>query len=375
MPAPTLDTQEPTRRITAYRVVALTIILGVLGLWAYALTRKAEPAPDKLDDAAFSVSAQDICTATMAQLDQLPQAFQSASADDRADVVAQTDTDLGAMLDALRANVPAAERDQGMLNEWIGDWQTYLDNRIDYVNRLARTTTHGSTWPRRTGARSRWPSIASLRSMTCRRAARRKTSASPRPAEAAPSEANQAVVHAVARELGQCHPTDVFGFVVAGRLTPWWCEDDVADIEMRVRRPHPRAEHVDVEIDRRPHDLQTGDACLFGRLAKNATSPRSASPSACPPGCSQRPALACSIRSSRSRSSCTTKAEPVKCPASHVRNSESGCSFANADPRPAVGAGRHRRARPAQRRGHELRHGRHSDLPSRTIAKDARRRH
>ena len=23
-----------------------------------------------------------------------------------------------------------------MLDEWIGDWQTYLDNRIDYVARL-----------------------------------------------------------------------------------------------------------------------------------------------------------------------------------------------------------------------------------------------
>ena len=50
--------------------------------------------------------------------------------------MAQTDEDLGAMLDSLRAIVPTAERDQGMLNEWIGDWQTYLDNRIDYVNRL-----------------------------------------------------------------------------------------------------------------------------------------------------------------------------------------------------------------------------------------------
>jgi hypothetical protein len=136
VPAAPVETPEPTRRITAYRVVAIAILIGVLGLWAYALTRKAEPAPDKLDDAAFSVSAQNICEATMTQLDQLPQAFQSASAADRANVVAQTDTDLGAMLDSLRAIVPAAERDQGMLNEWIGDWQTYLDNRIDYVNRL-----------------------------------------------------------------------------------------------------------------------------------------------------------------------------------------------------------------------------------------------
>ncbi len=136
MPAAPVETPEPTRRITPYRVVAISIVVGMVALWAYVLTRQAGPAPDKLDDATFAVSAQNICDTTMAQLDQLPQAFESASASDRADVVAQTDEDLGAMLDSLRAIVPTAERDQRMLNEWIGDWQTYVDNRIDYVTRL-----------------------------------------------------------------------------------------------------------------------------------------------------------------------------------------------------------------------------------------------
>jgi hypothetical protein len=136
VPAAPVETPEPTRRITPYRVVAISIVIGMLAMWAFVLTRKAQPAPDKLDDAAYAVSAQRICDTTMAQLDQLPQAFESPSASDRADVVTQTDTYLGAMLDSLRAIVPTVERDQGMLNEWIGDWQTYLDNRIDYVTRL-----------------------------------------------------------------------------------------------------------------------------------------------------------------------------------------------------------------------------------------------
>ena len=136
MPLPTLDAPPNTPRFSAYRIVAVSLVIGMVALWAFVLTRKAEPAPDLLDDGSFAVSAQNLCDATMSQLEQLPQAFQSASASDRADVVAQTNTDLGNMLDSMRAVVPAAERDQGMLDEWIGDWQTYLDNRIDYVARL-----------------------------------------------------------------------------------------------------------------------------------------------------------------------------------------------------------------------------------------------
>jgi hypothetical protein len=135
-PVDSPETPERSRRVTPYRVVALLIVVGMVALWAYVLTRKAEPPPDKLDDPAFAVNAQAVCESTMTQLDQLPQAFQSATPSDRADVVAESNEDLGFMLDSLRATVPTAERDQGMLDEWLGDWQLFLDNRIDYVNRL-----------------------------------------------------------------------------------------------------------------------------------------------------------------------------------------------------------------------------------------------
>ena len=136
---PTLDappSSSSPRRVIAYRVVAIGIVLGMVLLWTFVLTRKASPPPDELDDKAFASTAQSTCSTTKAALDQLPQAFQSQSASDRADVVTQSNEELGAMLVTLRAAVPPAERDQRMLTEWIGDWQIYLDNRIDYVDRL-----------------------------------------------------------------------------------------------------------------------------------------------------------------------------------------------------------------------------------------------
>jgi hypothetical protein len=136
VPVPTLDEPADARRITPYRVVAVLLLVGMVALWAYVLTRTASPPPDKLDDATFAPKAQQVCDATMVRVDQLPQAFQSESAADRADVVDQIDADLATMLDTLRAEVPAAERDSRMLTEWLDDWETYLGNRVDYVQRL-----------------------------------------------------------------------------------------------------------------------------------------------------------------------------------------------------------------------------------------------
>lgn len=133
---PTLDTPPASRRRTPYRVAVVVILVAMVALWAYVLTRQPQRQPDALDDPAFAATAQTTCASTMHALDQLPQAFESQTATERADVVAQTNDDLGAMLADLREAVPVAERDQRMLTEWIGDWQTYLDNRIDYVERL-----------------------------------------------------------------------------------------------------------------------------------------------------------------------------------------------------------------------------------------------
>jgi hypothetical protein len=141
---PTSPTRTPTpaRRVTLGRAVAVVIVLGVALLWIYALTRQPEPAPDLLDDATFSTHAEQTCARTLQQLDRLPPAHEAAAATERAAVVEQSNQELAAMLTDLRAAMPAGERDRRMLEEWLGDWRTYLDNRLDYVDRLR---TEGDT--------------------------------------------------------------------------------------------------------------------------------------------------------------------------------------------------------------------------------------
>ncbi len=124
------------RRVTPYRVTILVILVGVAALWGYALTRQPQPPPDRLDDTAWSERAEEVCASNADARDALPQAFQTDDPLERADVVEQANAELDTMLATLRADLPASERDRSMLDEWLGDWSVYVQNRRDFVERL-----------------------------------------------------------------------------------------------------------------------------------------------------------------------------------------------------------------------------------------------
>jgi hypothetical protein len=117
-------------------VVIVLILLGIAGLWAYALTRQPQPPPDRIDDGSFAARAVEICMSTTAARDVLPQAFETDDPAERARVVEDSNAVLAVMLNQLRAIAPAAERDHRMLSEWLGDWDVYLNNRREYAQRL-----------------------------------------------------------------------------------------------------------------------------------------------------------------------------------------------------------------------------------------------
>ena len=255
----------------------------------------------------------------------------SSTALDRADVVARTDEDLGAMLDFLFAlRVPsgadggAGSRDVERVDRRLG--RPYSSTTGSTTSTASATTrTLGSMMSRRrTGARSRWQSTASPRSTTCRPAARPRTSASPSPFEAAPSEAQEAGVDVVApaarpespigcRRIPRCRSA------LSTRLEPtrgsrtsrWVCGGPTTGRKTWMSRSIAGRTTV-----------QTRDARLLRCLRGVRRHPDPLGRRRARRAATTSPAFACSINSSRSRSSCTTKAEPVKCPASQVRRSE-----------------------------------------------------
>jgi hypothetical protein len=136
VPTDAEEKSTPVRRVTAGRTVAVVILLGIALLWIYALTRQPEPPPDRLDDATYAVAAEQICSAAVQEIDRLPQAHDATTPTERAEIVAQSNIVLSSMLSSLERAAPPGERDRRMLDEWLGDWSVYLENRRDYVDRL-----------------------------------------------------------------------------------------------------------------------------------------------------------------------------------------------------------------------------------------------
>jgi hypothetical protein len=139
-PGPELEDAEPLsvgRRLS--RVLAVVVAVGIAGLWAYALWGPVQRTPQgRLDTATFPGVAEPICAEALAAIDALPPAYESRDAAVRADVVDDANDALAVMLDRLEAVAPPTTDDDGrMIDEWLGDWRTFLGDRERYVEALA----------------------------------------------------------------------------------------------------------------------------------------------------------------------------------------------------------------------------------------------
>jgi hypothetical protein len=121
------------------RFLALGVAVAIAALWAYALWGPTEKnPPGLLADTTVATQFESICTDAAGQIGALPPAFATRDAGARAEVVAEANGYLDTMLLRLRQAAPSADsgNDGRMIQEWLGDWQTYLGNRQDYVTAL-----------------------------------------------------------------------------------------------------------------------------------------------------------------------------------------------------------------------------------------------
>lgn len=119
------------------RVAAGAAMIGMLAFWIWGLSPLAPRGhPDELDDDAFPVFAEARCAEALVAIDQVPSALEAQTPLDRAGQLTATNGVLFTMVEDLRANVPAAERDNELISRWLDDWDTYLDDREVYRTRL-----------------------------------------------------------------------------------------------------------------------------------------------------------------------------------------------------------------------------------------------
>lgn len=118
------------------RILALLVAVAMIALWGYALFGPTDKTfPGKLADPTFAGQAEPICTVAAGQLAVLQPAYATQEPGARADVLEQANQYLASMLTGLSAVAPAADsgNDGRMIQEWLGDWRTYLGDRERYV--------------------------------------------------------------------------------------------------------------------------------------------------------------------------------------------------------------------------------------------------
>lgn len=126
--------------------VAAAVVLAMLGMWGYIFVYHASGAwrsetPGRMDDPAFATAAEPLCQAAVRRTEALPEAWESETAAERAEVVATANAELRALVAGLGRIEVSGEGDRAMAEQWIGDWDRYVADREDYVERLRTDPT------------------------------------------------------------------------------------------------------------------------------------------------------------------------------------------------------------------------------------------
>ena len=111
------------------------LIVGFAAFWVWALFFASKEAINKVEDRAWAERAEEIC----ARYDVQIRALEGEANPDiqvRADLVVESTNLLAAMLDEITDPLPSDEKGRAIVPDWKADYETLLDDRYRYAERL-----------------------------------------------------------------------------------------------------------------------------------------------------------------------------------------------------------------------------------------------
>jgi hypothetical protein len=131
------DTADTAPRTRFGLIFAVVVVVAIVVMWIYLFLIADPNVPDQLDDEAFPTDGQAICAAAEARLDDLPDAREARTPQERAPVVADANDILSEMVADLRDIAPTEGTDGRITDLWLDDWETYIGDRARYADALA----------------------------------------------------------------------------------------------------------------------------------------------------------------------------------------------------------------------------------------------
>jgi hypothetical protein len=133
-----LDDASTRRRWTPTGVALVLAIVAIAAMWVYILGPwRSREVPTTLEDRTYAERAEPLCVAAQARIAALPPAASATTPEERADVLDAANDIVAGLVAELHRIEPSVDADRQYVDQWMADWDSYLESRRRYANVLA----------------------------------------------------------------------------------------------------------------------------------------------------------------------------------------------------------------------------------------------
>jgi hypothetical protein len=126
------------RHWTPTGIALVVAVIAIIAMWAYILGPwRSREVPTTLEDLTYAERAEPLCAAAQARIDELPPAATARTPQERAEVLDDANAIVAALVAVLHEINPLVAADRQYVDQWMADWDSYLDSRLAYASTLA----------------------------------------------------------------------------------------------------------------------------------------------------------------------------------------------------------------------------------------------